>query len=165
MDFNSLDDIKRNGFVGFRTMQELFADSSPLPSTKGIYLILKIDSKEPTYLDIGTGGHFKGKNPNVSLQELEKNWIDKTIVIYIGKAGGESSKATLKSRLKQYFGFGQGRSVGHWGGRLIWQLEGSNNLVVCWKALPNADPRSEEGHLIKTFVSQFSNRPFANLKD
>ena len=66
-----------------------------------------------------TGEFFKGKNPNVVLDELKKNWIDDTLVVYIGKAGGGNSKATLKSRLRQYFGFGQGKSIGHWGGRLI----------------------------------------------
>jgi hypothetical protein len=162
MDFTSIDSIKKAGFVGFKTMQDLFIDSSMLPATKGVYLILNL-GKTPSYLQTGTGGHFKGKDPNVSIEELKKNWVDKTIVIYIGKAGSDSSRATLKSRLKQYFGFGQGKNIGHWGGRLIWQLSSSNNLVVCWKPLPNADPRAFEEKLIKDFVIQFENRPFANL--
>lgn len=133
MNFNNIDDINKAGFVGFKTMQELFADSSQLPSIKGVYLVLNLDTKTPSYLQVGTGGHFKGKNPNVTIQELKNNWVDKTIVVYIGKAGSDTSSATLKSRLKQYFGFGQGKNIGHWGGRLIWQLATSNNLVVCWK--------------------------------
>jgi hypothetical protein len=165
MDFNSLDDIKRNGFVGFKTMRELFADSSQLPAAKGGYLILRIDTTSISFLPIGSGGHFKGKDPNVPIEVLKSNWIDNAPVVYIGKAGSDSGKATLKSRLKQYFGFGQGKNIGHWGGRLIWQLNDSSDLVVCWKALPNSDPRAEESQLIKAFVSQFGNRPFANLKD
>jgi hypothetical protein len=137
MDFNNIDEIKKAGFIGFKTMQELFADSSQLPAEKGVYLILNLDKNHPTYLPIGTGGHFKGKNPNVSIDELSRNWVEKTIVVYIGKAGSESSSATLKSRLRQYFGFGQGKNIGHYGGRFIWQLTSSNNLVVCWKSLPN----------------------------
>jgi hypothetical protein len=85
--------------------------------------------------------------------------------MYIGKAGGEASNATIKSRLKQYFGFGQGKNVGHWGGRLIWQLASSKSLIVCWKTLPNDDPRLFETQLIRNFVSEFKNRPFANLAD
>ena len=165
MNFNNIDDIKKAGFVGFKTMQELFVDSSQLPAIKGVYLVLNLDKKIPSYLQIGTGGHFKGKNPNVSIQELKNNWVDKTIIVYIGKAGSDTSSATLKSRLRQYFGFGQGKNIGHWGGRLIWQLASSKNLVVCWKPLPNEDPRAFEGQLIKDFVTQFGNRPFANLAD
>lgn len=165
MNFKNIDDIKRAGFVGFKTMQELFVDSSQLPAIKGVYLVLNLDTKTPSYLQVGTGGHFKGKNPNVTIPGLKSNWVDKTIVVYIGKAGSDTSSATLKSRLKQYFGFGQGKNIGHWGGRLIWQLASSNNLVVCWKILPNEAPRTYEGKLIKDFVTQYGKRPFANLAD
>lgn len=165
MNFNNIDDIKIAGFVGFKTMQELFVESSQLPAIKGVYLVLNLDTKAPAYLQVGSGGHFKGKDPNVTIPELKSNWVDKTIVVYIGKAGSETSSATLKSRLKQFFGFGQGKNIGHWGGRLIWQLTTSNNLVVCWKDLPNEDPRTFEGKLIKDFVTQYGNRPFANLAD
>lgn len=165
MNFNSIDDIKKAGFSGFNTLMELLADSSHIPSTKGIYLVISLDKKPPKFLHPGTGGHFKGKNPNVSLEELKKNWIEDTIVLYIGKAGSSNNKATLKSRLKQYIGFGQGKNIGHWGGRLIWQLAASNKLVVCWKHLPIDDPRAIETQLIKDFVTQFGNRPFANLAD
>ena len=163
MNFKSIEDIKKEGFVGFKTMQELFMDSSQLPGIKGVYLILNLYTKTPSYLQVGTGGHFKGKNPNISIQELKGNWINKTLVVYIGKAGSDTSSATLKSRLKQYFSFGQGKNIGHWGGRLIWQLGSSANLVVCWKTLPNDDPRTFEGKLIKDFVTQYGKRPFANL--
>lgn len=165
MDFNKIDDIKKAGFIGFKTMQELFVDSSQLPATKGVYFILSLSKLTPAYLQVGTGGHFKGKNPNVSINELRNNWVEKTLVIYIGKAGSENSIATLKSRLKQYFGFGQGKNIGHWGGRLIWQLASSSKLVVCWKPLPHEDPRTLEKQLLKDFVNQFATRPFANLAD
>ena len=103
-------------------MSELFADSSSIPKMKGVYLVLNLDNKPPEFSQVGTGGHFKGKNPNVSVGELKSNWVDKTIIVYIGKAGKDGSSATLQSRLRQYFGFGQGGNVGHYGGRLIWQL-------------------------------------------
>ena len=159
MTFNDIDEIKKAGFEGFKKMSELFLDSSMLPDNSGVYLVLYVDNKPEEFLTVGSGGHFKGKNPNVSLTELKSNWVDNTKVVYIGKA------TSLKSRLRQYFGFGQGKNIGHWGGRLIWQLATSNNLVVCWKTLPNEDPRTFEGKLIKDFVTQYGNRPFANLAD
>lgn len=165
MDFNNIEAIKSSGFIGFRKMSELFVDSSSIPKIRGVYLVLNPNYQNPEYLQTGTGGHFKGKNPNVLLEELHSNWVENSLVVYIGKAGGEGSGATLHSRLKQYFSFGQGKNIGHWGGRLIWQLKNSADLIVCWKPLPTDAPRVYESQLIQTFVTAFSKRPFANLTD
>lgn len=164
LDFNNIESLKNNGFVGFKTIRELMIDSSSIPKTKGVYIVLNT-SKEVDFIEVGTGGFFKGKNPNVSVMVLEQNWIKNTTVVYIGKAGGEGSKATLYSRLKQYLAFGQGKSIGHWGGRFIWQLKRSTDLIICWKALPENDPRMIESDLISLFVSRYNKRPFANLRD
>jgi len=162
MDFNNLEQIKKAGFKGFKTMKELFEDSTSIPKIKGVYLVLNLSPKI-NFLTVGTGGHFKGKNPNVPIETLKSNWVQDTLLVYIGKAGKDGSSATLHSRLKQYFRFGQGNNVGHWGGRLIWQLKNSKDLVVCWKPLPTSDPRTVEQDLIRDFVSKYSRRPFANL--
>lgn len=165
MNFNDIKEIKREGFAGFKSIGELFIDSSSIPRIRGVYLILNPNYKNAEFLEVGTGGYFKGRNPNVLVDELKLNWVDESLVVYIGKAGSETSKATLSTRLKQYFGFGRGKNIGHWGGRLIWQLKGAADLIVCWKPLPNDDPRTIEASLIKKFVSEFSKRPFANLAD
>jgi len=164
MDFKGIDDIKKAGFTGFKTMRDLFSDSSSIPKIKGVYMVLN-PTKKGEFLTVGTGGHFKGKNPNVPISVLKANWVEDTLVVYIGKAGKDGSSATLQSRLRQYFGFGQGKDIGHWGGRLIWQLKNSADLVVCWKALAANDPRTVEADLIQQFVAKFSKRPFANLAD
>lgn len=163
MDFNNIDEIKKAGFVGFKKMNDLFKDNSAIPKTKGVYLVLNPNYKKAEYLQIGTGGYFKERNPNVSPEILKSNWVENSLVVYIGKAGSETGNATLNSRLKQYFGFGQGKKIGHWGGRLIWQLKNSGNLIVCWKPLPTDEPRSIEYQLINEFVASFSKLPFANL--
>ncbi|MBC8200363.1 MAG: hypothetical protein H8E80_10065 [Desulfobacteraceae bacterium] len=102
MTFSNVDEIKKAGFTGFKRMGELFDDSSMLPKIKGVYLVLYLGGKPPYFLKVGTGGHFKGKNPNISIAQLNNNWVDDTIVLYIGKAGKEGSNATLQSRLRQY---------------------------------------------------------------
>lgn len=163
MDFNNIEHIKEAGFLGFKSVRELMVDCSEIPTIKGVYLVLNIDKYPPSYLEVGTGGHFKGKNPNVSHDRLRDNWVENTIVLYIGKAGGDTRGATLKSRLKQYFGFGSGKNIGHWGGRYIWQLATSSDLIVCWKPMLHDNPRDEEQRLIAQFVTQFGKRPFANL--
>ncbi|REC40906.1 MULTISPECIES: GIY-YIG nuclease family protein [Chryseobacterium] len=156
MTFNDIDEIKKAGFTGFKKMSELFLDSSMLPDNDGVYLVLNIDNKPGEFLTVGSGGHFKGKDPNISLTDLKSNWVDNTKVVYIGKA------TSLRSRLRQYFSFGQGKNIGHYGGRLIWQIKYTKDLVVCWKSL-TTDPRVFEADLIQQFVKTFGCRPFANL--
>jgi len=165
MNLGGINEIKKAGFSGFRRMSELFTDSSSIPKEKGVYLVLDVSKESPTFLETGTGGSFKEKNPNIAISKLEEHWVENAIIVYIGKAGKDGNKATLRSRLKQYFRFGQGKKVGHWGGRLIWQLKNSNDLIVCWKELPLDDPRTIEAELIKQFVKIYSKRPFANLTD
>ena len=154
MNFNDIEEIKKAGFTGFKKMNELFIDSSSIPNQKGVYLILNPE-RQKDFLPAGTGGFFKGKNPNISIEQLKSNWVDDTIVVYIGKAGSEGGSATLKSRLKQYFGFGQGKNIGHYGGRLIWQLKNSKDLIVCWKPLTTEDPRTFESNLLQLFVKEY----------
>jgi hypothetical protein len=158
-------DLKEIGFQGFVTIGSLFKNSSTIPNVKGVYMILYLSAAAPKFRTIGSGGHFKEKNPNVSLQLLQDNWVDKATIVYIGKAGSESGSATLQSRLKQYLSFGQGKAVGHWGGRLIWQLPFAEDLIVCWKTTPQQEPSVIESYLIGQFKEFYNKRPFANLKD
>lgn len=156
MTFNDIDEIKKAGFTGFKKISELFIDSSKLPDNNGVYLVLNIDNKPGQFLTVGSGGYFKGKDPNISLADLKSNWVDNTKVVYIGKA------TSLRSRLREYFGFGQGKNVGHYGGRLIWQIKYSQDLIVCWKSL-TIEPRQFEADLIQQFIQTYGCRPFANL--
>lgn len=155
------------GFEGFKSMEELMVGAkSQIPAQMGVYVILRESDLEPNFMEEGTGGFFKGKNPNVSITELCSNWVYGTSIVYIGKAGGTGSSATLNKRLSQYLRFGQGANVGHWGGRYIWQLQDSRDLVVCWRKLSSNEPREIEQQMIKEFKAQHSGkRPFANLTD
>ena len=162
MIFNNLNDLHINGFVGFIKISDLMHDISSIPKSMGVYLVLNLNGK-PEFVVPGTGGYFKGKDPNVPKVELESKWVDNTIVVYIGKAGAEGISATLQSRINLLLRFGQRRGVGHWGGRYIWQLSGAKDLVVCWKPLTSEDPRIEEAELIQKFFAFYSKRPFANL--
>jgi hypothetical protein len=128
----------------------------------GVYLVLDPCGK-PDFINPGVGGFFKGKDPNVSIEELNNNYVPDSLVVYIGKAGGPSSEATLHSRLSQYLRLGQGKNVGHWGGRLIWQLKSHRDLLFCWRSTPDDDPREVEKLLIDNCEKQYGNKPFANL--
>lgn len=165
LDFNNIDLIRGYGFEGFITVEKLIHDQEILPKVRGVYSVLYTSNNSPEFLDKGTGGFFKEKNPNVPMEYLLEKWVEDTKVIYIGKAGGETSSSTLYSRLKQYINFGQGKNVSHYGGRLIWQIKDSKNLVFSWKQLPTEDPRVVEKALINCFKKKYNKRPFANLVD
>lgn len=156
--------LKKLGFQGFETIENVYIDLSVIPKTKGVYIIYS-ENIIPNFEVMGTGGFFKQKNPNVSLDDLNQNWVNRSSILYIGKAGSLAGSATLYSRLKQYFDFGYGKAVGHYGGRYIWQIKNPYKSKVCWLPTPNQEPREIEKTLIQQFVTQFEQRPFANLKD
>lgn len=159
--------LREMGFQGFVKVQDLMKDISCVPDRKGVYAIIRFSTGEPRFLKVGTGGHFKNKEPNVLVSELEKNWLDDTDILYIGKAGSLTGDATLRSRLYQYMQFGQGYNVGHWGGRYIWQLADRKSLMVCWlPTLHSQEPEVVEKGFIQDFkLAHHGNRPFANLRD
>lgn len=163
--FKTLEDIKEQGFVGFKKIPDLMINSSMIPDKPGVYMVLYTESNTPTFMNPGTGGFFKGKNPNVSSSFLLQNWVKNTVVVYIGKAGGTSSSTTLSKRLRDYLRFWKGASVGHYGGRLIWQIKNSGDLVICWKTQITEEPRNLEAGLIRRFLDEYEVRPFAYLAD
>ncbi len=149
-------------FQGFKTVKELKENGfNIIPDKKGVYLVL-FKKDQPVFLNKSIGGHFKGRDPTVPIEKLESNWIPNEEIIYIGQAGGNGSKATLRKRLKQYIQFGSGKPVGHWGGRLIWQLKDSDELIIAWKETLQ-DPYIVESNIINKFKEKHGNRPFANL--
>ena len=159
-------DMKKAGLEGFVSIQELVATScQSVPARPGVYVVLAKSGERPSFLAKSPAGRFKRKDPTVSRASLEKNWVRGARVLYFGKAGGPDSDATLQSRLLQFMKLGKGEPVGHWGGRLIWQIADSAGFVLCWKATPEEEPREVEKRLIREFVQRHLTLPFANLRD
>lgn len=156
--------LAENGFQGFISVSQLKSDGcGGVPRQMGVYVVLRETTDTPVFRTASIGGHFKSQDPTVSEQVLIENWVNSATVVYIGKAGGTSSSATLQSRLRQYMSFGCGKPVHHWGGRLIWQLADCDNLLVAWKPLDTQEPRKTEQEMISDFVKMHAARPFANL--
>nr|WP_276548750.1 hypothetical protein [Brachybacterium muris] len=148
------------GFVGFADLHD-----AGVPVGPGVYVIVRQCGEAPEFLPSSPAGRFKGKDPSVTRQRLEAEWVAGAEVVYIGKAsGGASGRRGLRKRLNEFRRFGEGEQIGHWGGRLIWQLEESDSLLACWKET-DEEPARVESEMIQQFVADFGRRPFANLRN
>jgi len=166
MKFDTIEAVQEGGFGGFKTAPELRESGlTEVPSAPGVYMVCRGPATRPEFAAKSSGGKFKGRDPTVDLATLEANWVLGSAVLYIGKAGGGVSSATLRKRLKSYLRFGAGDPVGHWGGRLIWQLGDLDSLLFCWRRAGDADARELERELLQEFTRTYGVRPFANLRD
>jgi hypothetical protein len=153
------------GFAGFKTSSDLWgSDLAAVPAEPGVYIVICPNPAAPAFLESSPAGRFKGRDPSVPVARLATRWVHSTDVIYIGKAGGARGKPTLRTRLRQYLRHGRGDAVGHWGGRLIWQLAGSEGLLFCWRPTPGCLPRDVEREMLRAFEARFGRLPFANLR-
>ena len=153
LDWTSIDDFKKSGFRGgwqFKHLRSFVRDGSldeNVPRNSGVYMALRNSSSAPEFVLKGTGGFYQRKNPNVQITRLKREWVADAMVIYIGCSGN------LNNRIKLLMQFGEGQTVRHWGGRLIWQLEHTNQLQVCWKETLQQEETKE--NLIRSFQSKY----------
>ncbi len=150
--------LEADGFTGWTPFAQL--KTTRPPRVPGVYVVLRAASTPVEFLQASIGGWFKGLDPTVAQEILEADWVDGATVVYVGKA------KNLRTRLGQYRRYGEGKPAAHQGGRYIWQLADSSELLVAW--LPSLDeaPQILETRLIAAFRAAHSGyRPFANLKD
>ncbi len=130
---------------------------SQVPHSPGVYWVCAGKGFKPDFINPGTGGFFRGQNPNVEITELERRWIKETEVLYIGQS------TDLRRRLRQYTLFGLGRPVGHRGGRYIWQIKDALHILsVRWEE--DANPERRERSELSDFEKRYGRLPFANLR-
>ena len=164
----------KNLFITVKEYQtDPIATIESIDDAPGVYLVVSsFENPRGKFLGEGTGGWFKGKNPNVPIEVLEEKWTNCAEILYIGRAGGISingreSKATLKKRIRALLLFGNQKPVGHWGGRYLWQHPDSDNFRIYWssKDINGKNPVELEKELIGIFKENYNGkRPFANLR-
>jgi hypothetical protein len=148
--------LEAAGFVGWVTFEALRSELAEVPQTGGVYVVIQAADAEPDFVDSNPGGRFKDRDPTVDASALKANWVDGAEVVYIGKADN------LRRRLRQFAQFGAGKPIGHWGGRLIWQLARSTELLVAWHETPGEAPKEVETTMLAEFRAAYSQPPFAN---
>ena len=161
---NKFDASLLAGFREGATFASLRAARHRGPSSvRGVYAVVYPFDYAPEFLKIGTGGWFRGRDPNVRRDELRGRWVKKSRLLYFGKAGAPGENGNLYDRISLLSRFGRGSSVSHRGGRVIWQIKGSADLVVRWLPTPDEVPRRVEHQLIQR-LRHCGKRPFANLQ-
>ena len=143
------------GFEGFLPFETLTAVS--LPESPGIYVVLRPANTEPTLLPVNPAKRQKGKDPTYLIEKLQAKWVPGCTVVYIGKA---NPKKGLHGRVTQY----RRMAANHWGGRAIWQLADSAELLLAWIETPEHDPEIVETRYIDAFEGRYERIPFANWR-
>ncbi len=146
--------LEAAGFTGWTPFRDL--PSASVPAKEGIYIVFRESLDPPTFLTRSPAGHFKGRDPTVPVATLAAKWVPGAHVMNIGMA------TSLRQRLDTYRRYGEGQPVGHQGGRYIWQLADSADLLVAWMAT-DEDPPDAEARLIRAFMDEYGALPFANL--
>lgn len=126
---------------------------------RGVYIIVRPNDfqERGIFNDCSSAGRFKGKDPTVSIDRLEKKWVNGAKILYIGK-----SEESVQKRMQQHNDFWNGKSVPGWGGRIIAQIRNFDNLEVWYLSCDN--PQKTESDLLNKFKQQYNKLPFANFR-
>ncbi|MBX7449282.1 hypothetical protein GR927_14890 [Mycolicibacterium sp. 3033] len=152
------------GFTGWVPFTAL--PTADVPAGPGVYVVVRPSDETPTFLDVSSAGHFKGKDPTVPVAELQALWVPNTRIVYIGKANlGSAGVRGLRKRLDEFRRSGAGEPVGHSGGRRIWQLADHADLLVGWRVTDDTDAARIETEMIAQFRAHHGMRPFANMRN
>ena len=163
---NDRNRLLNQGFEGFKCVNELMNSCREIPKSMGVYIVLRERKERPVILEKRPFDCQEDKYPSYSKAELEKEWVEGTHIVYIGKAGGSGQKTELHKRLSTYIRFGKGLKAAHGGGRSIWQLADAQELIVCWRVLTDDEPCCVESKMIADFCKKHNGkRPFANRRD
>jgi len=164
-DPGSIAFLHREGFEGFRTVAQLYADGcEEIPNLRGIFAIVRESLDPPKFLARSSATRFRDTDPTLPVAELEQLWVPGAQILCFARARGPGVRSRLKQRVKRYLRFGHGRHVAHWGGRAVWQLSDRSDLLVAWKPTPKDDPARAENEYQAEFERHYGALPFANLR-
>ena len=151
-------ELEQRGFNNWIPL--LGADrSTALPRLPGVYSVSYDEARPKTWPNESCGGWYKQRDPAVDPTRLDLEWVDGTDIVYLGR-----TDRTLAKRIGEFARFGSGQPVGHWGGRLIWQLPRPELVMIGWLALDAGLAVERESALLAEFFRTFGRLPFANLR-
>ena len=156
--------LRERGFTGFHSVSHLMRTRClEVPVERGVYVVVRDTDAPPEFRERSVGGRYRHEDPSVAVEDLAKRWVAGARVLYIGGARGPGVRSLLQQRVKRYLRFGQGKAVGHRGGRYVWQLLDHIALQIAWLTTPDADPAALAAEVLDGFSAHHGRPPFANL--
>ena len=158
----SIADLKGYGFIGFvpfRTWTKRLVLDVDGRDSEGVYVIARESVELPAFIE---ERHHKPRPIVRTAQEAAARWVDGEQVLYFGKAPLRKRPKGLANRLAEYHAHGFGSGAQHYGGKLIWQLANTDELIVGWKGLGAGESAAIESGLIKGFALLHGVQPYAN---
>ncbi|MEM9252593.1 MAG: hypothetical protein AAGB29_09625 [Planctomycetota bacterium] len=158
-------DRYERGFVGGWLTIEHYRRTGcrDVPNLPGVYLVHRGELDPPQWLVDSPVEVYKGKAAAYPIATLRARWDDRAQFLYYGQAGGGSSNATLRQRIRQYLAWSAGKT-GHAGGRAIWQIAGAGQFRIAWAVQQLLDPLDVERELLDDHVAKYGRLPFANFR-
>lgn len=124
----------------------------------GVFVVFRSATTEPVFLERSSAGAYT-QEATVPRSTLTANWVPGASVLYIDQA----EAGRLRKRLREFVRFGRGHRARHFGGRLIWQLDGAEKLLLAWRELDSdEDSQAEKRRLVADFRTAYGRPPFAN---
>lgn len=153
-----------DGFIPFGSIHQQYSQGDDgIPTSPGVYVVIRLSTAPPSFLTKGFGGTHKAKKANVPVAELAAKWVPGASVVYIGKASQRKKLDGLWGRISEYEKAGhRGQTHGHSGGERIWQLADARDLRVAWKVVPGNTEKSLETAMILAFMDKYGRIPFGN---
>jgi hypothetical protein len=148
--------LQVHGFQGWIPLLD-FPDFGCKPQKSGVYAVVYEAEAPVAWPSKSCGGWHKGRDPTVVPDQLMANWVSGSDIVYFGM-----TDRPLAKRINEFAKFGAGQAVGHYGGRLVWQLPEIRKLKVGWLERGDWVPRLMEGQLIAEFRRTYGKPPFAN---
>lgn len=125
---------------------------------KGIYIIVRPKDMQDIQLNpTSNAGRFKGKDPTVTIEKLNRKLVYDADILYLGK-----SEDSVYRRMQQHIDFWNGEPIAAWGGRSIAQIINYEDLEVWY--MPCDNPKEMESSLLREFEKQHKQLPFANWR-
>jgi hypothetical protein len=163
----SISDLRRYGFVGFVPLKD-WDKSHVLDANKldveGVYVVVRESTETPMFLG---ENHRKPRPKRWSVQDAEGRWVTGVQVLYFGKGPLRSLNAKrrlgLAGRIRELQKHGYEGGANHYGGKLLWQVQDADSLLIAWKVLGEGASASVESGLIRGFEEVMGQQPYANI--